>query len=85
MDINIPRSADLAKIRLILIINVDRNKLDGISRRHFVAATGMEPVDDDLERSNCTKAGQMGHWQCGWDPLHNLPRFMTGNYVPRDK
>jgi hypothetical protein len=45
----------------------------------FKQATGADPVDDDLERVNCTHAGEMGHWQCGWCPACNKPRFMCGH------
>ena len=44
----------------------------------FKAATGLAPQDDDLERCNCPKAGQMGHYACGWNSLKNKPVFMAG-------
>jgi hypothetical protein len=31
----------------------------------FKAATGYEPKDDDLDRANCDRAGDGGHWGCG--------------------
>ena len=34
--------------------------------QEFVATTGRWPTDDDLERVNCRKAGQVGHLSCGW-------------------
>lgn len=37
-----------------------------------------EPVQDDLERVRCTKAGQPGHWLCGVCDEHLLPRFVCG-------
>ena len=49
-----------------------------ITAEEFEKATGHPPVQDDLERCNCDKAGQMGHWQCGWDEERNLPVFVTG-------
>lgn len=42
----------------------------------YVAATGYEPEDDDLERVNCPKAGKAGHLQCGWCITHNKPKFI---------
>lgn len=48
-----------------------------ITAEQFKAATGHEPVLDDLERCNCTKAGQMGHQMCGWNRALNLPVFMS--------
>lgn len=49
-----------------------------ITAEEFEKATGHAPVQDDLERCNCDKVGQMGHWQCGWDEERNLPVFVTG-------
>lgn len=48
-----------------------------ITRKHFRAATGRAPEDDDLERSNCLKAGELGHWCCGWDHELDLPVFQA--------
>lgn len=49
-----------------------------ITAEYFEQATGSAPVQDDLERSNCERAGQQGHWQCGWNQEANLPVFMAG-------
>jgi hypothetical protein len=48
-----------------------------ITRELFLAAVGVEPIQDDLERCNCPQAGEFGHWCCGWDADRNLPVFMT--------
>jgi hypothetical protein len=40
----------------------------------FTAATGREPVNDDMERVNCVEAGAIGHYACGWCK-HELPYF----------
>ena len=48
-----------------------------ISRRHFKQATGEYPVQDDLERANCPKAGTFGHTCCGWNHEDNMPNFMV--------
>ena len=36
-----------------------------MTRDEFIKSTGRNPVDDDLERANCAKAGQVGHYGCG--------------------
>jgi len=48
-----------------------------ITELDFIKATGKVPENDDLERCNCPKAGQLGHWQCGWNLKENLPMFMS--------
>jgi hypothetical protein len=48
-----------------------------ITAEQFEAATGHAPKDDDLERCNCDKAGQIAHTQCGWDHARNLPEFIA--------
>jgi hypothetical protein len=49
-----------------------------ITREYFIARVGHEPINDDLERCNCDKAGTFGHWGCGWNEEHDLPQFMVG-------
>jgi hypothetical protein len=48
-----------------------------ISAEQYEAAVGHAPEQDDLDRSNCDKAGQIGHSQCGWDHKRNLPEFIA--------
>ncbi len=55
-----------------------------ITRHTFKVATGRKPVDDDLERCNCPKAGEIGHLCCGWDEEANLPNFETYGLRIRD-
>lgn len=55
-----------------------------ITREKFIQATGHEPENDDLERSNCTKAGELGHFSCGWDEEEDLPRFMTKPFIKKE-
>lgn len=50
-----------------------------IDAARFRAATGRDPVNDDLERSNCPDAGKIGHWQCGWDYDAEKPVYETGS------
>ncbi len=47
-----------------------------ITRETFLAATGREPENDDLERCNCKEAGKLGHYSCGWNAAENRPQFM---------
>lgn len=54
-----------------------------ITAEHFQIRTGHAPEDDDLDRSNCPKAGQIAHTMCGWDSHLDLPVFMTGNQSAR--
>jgi len=49
-----------------------------ITREQFLAATGREPEQDDLERANCDKAGAIGHSCCGWNKLLNKPQQDVG-------
>ena len=49
-----------------------------ITPEQFEYYVGRAPMDDDMERCNCSKAGQTGHDQCGWNLKHNLPVFMAG-------
>jgi hypothetical protein len=46
-----------------------------ITRKKFKEATGCDPVNDDLERCNCKRAGEITHTLCGWDKARNLPVF----------
>lgn len=46
-----------------------------ITARYFKQCTGNEPQDDDLERCNCQKAGEEGHYYCGWNHDKNQPVF----------
>jgi hypothetical protein len=46
-----------------------------IDAKTFKRATGFAPKDDDLERCNCKKAGEITHSMCGWDYERNLPNF----------
>lgn len=48
---------------------------DVITAKRFKAATGVDPEQDDLERCNCTEAGNLLHQFCGWDNERNKPNF----------
>ena len=44
-----------------------------ITAKTFEEKTGFIPVDDDLERASCPKAGELGHQCCGWCKKHDGP------------
>lgn len=44
----------------------------------FELMTGRAPVDDDLERTFCDKAGEIGHNHCGYCSVHDKPHFVCG-------
>lgn len=52
-----------------------------IDKDMFKRATGLEPEQDDLERSNCKEAGTIGHYHCGWSSFLNRPMFMVPHAV----
>jgi hypothetical protein len=54
-----------------------------ITKEIFSRRFGREPVHDDLERVNCNRVGELGHWQCGVCPDHDKPRFECGCLAPR--
>lgn len=46
--------------------------------QEFEKRAGYAPEQDDLERVNCDKAGQLGHLSCGWCARHDAPMFECG-------
>lgn len=50
-----------------------------MNAQEFEARTGYAPVDDDLERVNCDRIGEIGHQQCGWCEQCKGPRFQCGH------
>ncbi len=48
----------------------------------FAKAVGREIENDDLDRCNCSKAGQPGHNGCGICE-HDLPVFMCHECFPK--
>lgn len=49
-----------------------------ITAAMFHRAVGSAPVQDDLERCNCPRAGEALHTQCGWNWQKDKPVFMVG-------
>jgi len=48
--------------------------------REFEGAFSWGPGLYDLHRVNCTDAGTVGHYQCGWCMTHETARFVCGCY-----
>ena len=63
----------------------EKFKIGQITLSMFIQATGYMPEDDDLERSNCPKAGQPLHEGCGWNHKLNQPMFYGRTKYPRGK
>lgn len=51
------------------------------TEKDFLDNTGYEPEQDDLDRANCEKAGQLGHSNCGIC-VHKKPVFMCPECFP---
>jgi len=49
-----------------------------VTEKGFLRAVGHLPAEDDMERTNCTLAGRLGHYNCGWCKEHQKPRFICG-------
>jgi hypothetical protein len=47
-----------------------------ITAERFLARVGYAPIQDDLERCNCKRHGEIGHSFCGWDAVRDMPRFI---------
>lgn len=58
--------------------SVNETRPKRITRAHFIAATGRAPIDDDLDRCNCARIGQIAHSMCGWNHAKNGPVFEVG-------
>ena len=56
-----------------------------ITAEHFKKVTGRDPEQDDLERSNCKRAGKIGHLMCGWDTERDMPNFIPGLSIQEKK
>ena len=44
-----------------------------ITAEDYEKATGSKPIQDDVERANCSRAGVAGHESCGWCVKNNVP------------
>ncbi len=50
-----------------------------ITENEFFDLVGEPPTDDDLDRVNCEKAGEIGHQSCGWNYKYGCPMFQRGD------
>jgi hypothetical protein len=57
----------------------DSNENNQIDSKYFKHCVGREPELDDLDRCNCSKAGELCHMNCGWCHECNLPVFECGH------
>jgi len=47
-----------------------------MNTKEFKKIVGRKPEQDDLERVNCDKIGEPGHYYCGVCPKCKFPKFM---------
>lgn len=47
-----------------------------MTRATFKQITGQHPKEDDLDRANCLRAGEVGHHSCGVCSNCSMPRFI---------
>ncbi len=59
--------------------------LKPMTAEQFKLATGHDAENDDLDRVNCEKAGDLGHFCCGWNEMDNKPMFMSISLSHRRK
>jgi hypothetical protein len=52
-----------------------------ITAEQFHNATGRYPKNDDLDRCNCDRVGEIGHYFCGWCEVCDKPRFLCAHWV----
>ena len=52
-----------------------------ITPEYFAKHAGWADTQDDLERVNCSKAGETGHQSCGWCEWCKKPVFSCGHYL----
>lgn len=55
-----------------------------ITAEYFKKRVGRQPKDDDLHRANCNRAGNIGHFMCGWCNECNKPRFACMHIVTQE-
>ena len=69
-DLPMPQVLFLRRLGMVFIGDLDEEA--------FRALTGSLPQVDDLERANCTKAGEQFHSVCGICEEHEVPRTYCG-------
>ena len=55
-----------------------------MNKEDFIQMTGREPIQDDLERCNCDKAGTPGHYTCGVCKICNCPKFECMKHIVKE-
>ena len=56
-----------------------------ITAEYYEQATGSIPVNDDVDRANCSRAGTDGHVSCGWCTKNNVPNTFAGAAIQQPK
>ena len=56
-----------------------------ITAEYYEQATGSIPVNDDVVRANCSRAGTDGHVSCGWCTKNNVPNTFTSAAIQQPK
>lgn len=64
------------KTTAVLLGTGQHSKKRMITAERFKSRVKSEPMDDDLDRCNCEKAGTIGHQDCGWCAKHDMPVFI---------
>lgn len=69
--------ARFAKSKVEVIV-VEAAECLEMTAAEFERRTGAPPMNDDLDRVNCTRVGAVGHYLCGWCFTHDRPRASCG-------
>ena len=56
-----------------------------ITAEYYEQATGSIPVNDDVVRANCSRAGTDGHVSCGWCTKNNVPNTFASAAIQQPK
>ena len=56
-----------------------------ITAEYYEQATGSIPVNDDVVRANCSRAGTDGHVGCGWCTKNNVPNTFASAAIQQPK
>ena len=56
-----------------------------ITAEYYEQATGSIPVNDDVVRANCSRAGTDGHVSCGWCTKNNVPNTFDSAAIQQPK
>lgn len=47
-----------------------------MNAQEFEEKMGRPPIQDDLDRVNCLKKGEIGHTRCGWCEKCDRPNWL---------